>query len=238
MPAKEPATTLPFQFINYAVAPLSTDAASRAKIRKHARLHTIRRRTYDAEGVADHTGTGSEVPSQPLARPTSTPKSASNLVQIAGVDPFNSACIRLEPYMHDLLAYCQSCFYKSHVREEALTFLVSLVCSTVWRTIYSVESLGGWNPIRDYWLPMAFQAPEPALLHSFIACANTYVSGHVEAQKGPRGLRHLGAAMSIINERLQAPATISEATFAVIAGVALLEVLHIANCVFYSTVLI
>jgi hypothetical protein len=232
--AKEPAITSPFPFINYSVAALGTDTASRAKIRKHARLHTNRRRVHDVEETTDHTGTSSKALSKALARPASMPESASNLAQIAGVDPFNTACIRLEPYMHDLLVYCQFRLIKApSTKREVLTFPVPLVCSTVWRTIYSVESLGGWNPIRDYWLPMAFQAPEPALLHSFIACANTYVSGHIEPRKVPRGLRHLGAAISIINERLLAPpATISKATFAVIAGIALLEVRYILNYVF------
>jgi hypothetical protein len=122
--------------------------------------------------------------------------------------------------MHDLLSLCRSILY-SIISGDANT-LVYAVSSRIWRSIYTLEEIGGWNPIENYWLPLAFQ--DPALLHSFIACADAYVNGYMSEQVRPRWSKHLSEVVSIMNQRLSMPApAISEQTLAVIAGMALLE---------------
>ncbi|CAH0051356.1 unnamed protein product, partial [Clonostachys solani] len=135
-----------FQFVSVSGESKYMDSASQSTIRSHARRMTPRHNT----GRGGHyrppvkKPIASENPFPPLEVAL-----RGGLSQISGVDPFNTSCITLEPYMHDLL---------------------SIFSSTIWKTIYTLEEAGGWNPIENYWLPLAFQ--DPALLHSFIACAD------------------------------------------------------------------
>ncbi|CAG9953799.1 unnamed protein product [Clonostachys rosea f. rosea IK726] len=147
-----------FQFVSVSGKTKYMDSASQSTIRSHARRmtprHNIGRDGHYRPPVK-----------KPIANENSFPPLEvalrGGLLQIPGVDPFNTSCITLEPYMHDLL---------------------SLFSSRIWRSIYTLEEIGGWNPIENYWLPLAFQ--DPALLHSFIACADAYVNGYMSEQKG------------------------------------------------------
>lgn len=77
--------------------------------------------------------------------------------------------------------------------------------------------------MAENWLPLAFQ--DSALLHFFIGCADAYVSGYSTIKDGLRGLRHLHAAISIVNQRLrEGKGIVSSGTLTVTAGIALLEV--------------
>lgn len=77
--------------------------------------------------------------------------------------------------------------------------------------------------MREYWLPLAFQ--DCALFHSFIGCADVYVSGYTTIKDNFRGSRHLQAAISIVNQRLVERKYLNSAgSLSVIAGIALLEV--------------
>ncbi|KAK7227997.1 hypothetical protein V2G26_000167 [Clonostachys chloroleuca] len=187
-----------FQFVSVSGETKYMDTASQSTIRSHARRMTPRRNI----GRDGHCRPPVK---KPIANENSFPPLEvalrGGLLQIPGVDPFNTSCITLEPYMHDLL---------------------SLFSSRIWRSIYTLEEVGGWNPIENYWLPLAFQ--DPALLHSFIACADAYVNGYRSEQVRPRWLRHLSEVISIMNQRLSMPTpSISKQTLAVIAGMALLE---------------
>jgi hypothetical protein len=72
-------------------------------------------------------------------------------------------------------------------------------------------------------MPLAFQ--DAALLHSLVGCAAVYISGYASIRDGLRGLTHLQAAISIINERLRTRQDImSRGTIPVIATIAMLEV--------------
>lgn len=83
--------------------------------------------------------------------------------------------------------------------------------------------MAGCNPVAEYWIPLAFQ--DSALLHSLIGCADAYISGYRSINEGLRGLKHLQAAISIVNERIRAGKDImSSGTLTVIAGIAMLEV--------------
>ncbi|KAH8657946.1 hypothetical protein BX600DRAFT_514483 [Xylariales sp. PMI_506] len=131
------------------------------------------------------------------------PKYPFNLHQISGVDPFDRAPIRLEPYMHDLLIYFST---------------------TMWKQFYTLERLAGSNPVTEYWLPLAFQ--DPALIHSYIGCADAYISGYASVTDRLRGLRHLQEAISIVNRRIVASEDAVSggiATIVAIAGIAMLE---------------
>ncbi|KAI1259718.1 hypothetical protein F5Y18DRAFT_408579, partial [Xylariaceae sp. FL1019] len=120
---------------------------------------------------------------------------------IATVDPFDAFPAKLEPYMLNLLK-----FY----------------VDDVWKEFYKLEALVGFNPMADFWMPMAFQ--DPALLHTMIGCADAWITGYSTSRRPGREVMHLHQSISIVNERLQTTLDLaSEATIAIVAGMALLE---------------
>ncbi|CAH0055977.1 unnamed protein product, partial [Clonostachys solani] len=169
-----------YQFIGTSKEKRQIDAASRIKIRSHARKTRAFPDTL-------------QLPPEGLIQ--------GNLQQISGVDPFGTACIPLDPYM---------------------LYLLSLLSSTLWTYMYSLEEVGGWNPIQNYWLPLAFH--DAALMHSFLACTDSYVKGYAAGEVGAFGLHHLQQVICIVNKRLAKVETpISRGTIAVISGISLLE---------------
>uniref|UniRef100_A0A8H7N8N4 Transcription factor domain-containing protein n=1 Tax=Bionectria ochroleuca TaxID=29856 RepID=A0A8H7N8N4_BIOOC len=169
-----------FQFIETSTEKRQIDAASRSKIRSHARKRRADPDTF-------------RLPPKGLFQ--------GNLQQISGVDPFGTACIPLDSYMLDLL---------------------SLLSTKLWTYMYSLEEVGGWNPIQNYWLPIAFY--DAALMHSFLACTDSYVKGYAAGEVGAFGLHHLQQVICIVNKRLAKGETpISRGTIAVISGISLLE---------------
>ncbi|KAK7223016.1 hypothetical protein V2G26_011019 [Clonostachys chloroleuca] len=170
----------PFQFIETSKEKGQIDAASRSKIRSHARKRRVHPDTF-------------QLPPKGLFQ--------GNLQQISGVDPFGTACIPLDSYMLDLL---------------------SLLATRLWTYMYSLEEVCGWNPIQNYWLPIAFH--DAALMHSFLACTDSYVKGYAAGEVGAFGLHHLQQVICIVNKRLTNGETpISRGTVAVISGISLLE---------------
>jgi hypothetical protein len=99
---------------------------------------------------------------------------------------------------------------------------IHVVATSIWKNIYSLENLANWNPMADYWLPIAFH--DAALLHALIGCADVYASGYMTISDGQRGLRHMQTAISIVNKRLEYPKTISSGTLVIVASLAMLEV--------------
>lgn len=97
------------------------------------------------------------------------------------------------------------------------------VATRLWTYMYSLEEVCGWNPIQNYWLPIAFH--DAALMHSFLACTDSYVKGYAAGEVGAFGLHHLQQVICIVNKRLTNGETpISRGTVAVISGISLLEV--------------
>ncbi|KFY38225.1 hypothetical protein V494_04482 [Pseudogymnoascus sp. VKM F-4513 (FW-928)] len=193
---KQPRKIYP-EFVNLTIQRQEIDRDSRAIIRRYAKLGQVHQQqdsTMPQPSVSKRTvAVTAEQVLKDLAR--------INLLQITGVDPFETSPIALEPYMHDLLFH---------------------FCTTLWKNIYSLEGLVGCNPIAEYWLPIAFN--DPALLHSFIGCADVYVSGYSTITDASRGLKHLQAAISIVNQRIMEHTSVkSLGTLAVVAGIALLE---------------
>jgi hypothetical protein len=95
--------------------------------------------------------------------------------------------------------------------------------TTTWKIFYSLEKSAGFNPMVEYWLPLAFQ--DPAVLHSLIGCAEVYNSSYATIREGHRGSKHMNAAISIVNRRLvEGKDILSSGTLIVIAGIAMLEV--------------
>ncbi|KAH8899065.1 hypothetical protein GQ53DRAFT_363912 [Thozetella sp. PMI_491] len=124
-----------------------------------------------------------------------------NLHQITGVDPFGAFPVQFEPYMHDLLLYFST---------------------TIWKQLYSLEKIAGYNPFTEYWLPLALQ--DSALLHCFIGCAGAYTSFFTSLKDGSRGLWHLNEAISTVSRRLRTSQAIMErGTLVIIVGMAMVE---------------
>ncbi|KAI1301032.1 hypothetical protein F5Y03DRAFT_217833 [Xylaria venustula] len=122
-------------------------------------------------------------------------------VPVAYADPFNVFPTKLEPYMLDLLKY---------------------YVQVVWRDFYKLEATVGCNPMADFWMPLAFQ--DAALLHTFIGCADAWISGYGTERNVARETRHLQETILIVNDRLKSPtSTVSKETIAIVAGMALIE---------------
>ncbi|KAI0969525.1 hypothetical protein F4678DRAFT_473744 [Xylaria arbuscula] len=122
-------------------------------------------------------------------------------IPVACADPFNVFPAKLEPYMLNLLKYYMQ---------------------VVWRDFYKLEATVGCNPMADFWMPLAFQ--DAALLHTFIGCADAWISGYGTERNVARETRHLQETILIINDRLKSPTiTVSKETIAIVAGMALIE---------------
>ncbi|KAJ5731635.1 uncharacterized protein N7483_006143 [Penicillium malachiteum] len=123
--------------------------------------------------------------------------------QIAGVDPFNTFPVIIEPYMHDLLKY---------------------YVTVGWRRYYSIEKYTTLNPMTDYWLPMAMV--DDAFFHIILGCANSHFSPD-EPDKPDHNylvtIKHLNAAIAIVNKRIQNDKVPTAATLVTISTIAMIE---------------
>ncbi|KAG9233257.1 hypothetical protein BJ875DRAFT_52425 [Amylocarpus encephaloides] len=193
-----------FRFVNVSKQARDIDGTSRALIRRHVKLKRNLQEVHRDVSLPHQLDLRSQEATH-IDEEAENIEDVSlrvlpqiNLAQIQGVDPFNRSPIKLEPYMHDLLLYYST---------------------TAWRQFYSIERLAGWNPVVEVWLPLAFK--DPALIHTLIACSDSYVSG---AMTATYGLRHLYAAISIVNDRLATQRDLhASGTLTTIATIALLE---------------
>ncbi|OJJ50414.1 hypothetical protein ASPZODRAFT_1169293 [Penicilliopsis zonata CBS 506.65] len=121
------------------------------------------------------------------------------LGRVGDVDPFDAFPIRMEAYMMNLLD-----FY-STAGSQAL---------------YLIESQTAYDPIKSYWLPLAFG--HAALLHSVIACAAAIASGSFHDRLA---VFHLNAAIRLLNRDLEGTSSraTSDANIAVVCTVAMIE---------------
>ncbi|KAF4633528.1 hypothetical protein G7Y89_g4592 [Cudoniella acicularis] len=195
-------TPAQFEFINVSSESKDINKNSRTLIRKHVKLNkNSQRRNPSVSPINQEEETTQEAVETARQPPIASAIPRLNLPQIGGVDPFDKSPIKMEPYMHDLLSY---------------------YTAATWKHFYSLEKAAGFNPMAEYWLPLAFQ--DAALLHSLIGCAEVYISGYKTVRDGLRGLRHLQAAISIVNQRLVGGTeVVSSGTLAVTAGIAMLE---------------
>ena len=147
------------------------------------------------------------------------------------VNPFNTAPIKLEAYMYDLLQFCKYPLY-SHSSTDNIslvTFYTDAI--SVSKTLYSIEDKAEFNPMREYWLPMAFH--DSALLHVFIGFADMFmVNGNSTSIQSADhlnqrwlGMRHLNEATSIVNKRMShlQGTEVSNETLAAIATIAMIQ---------------
>ncbi|KAH8601794.1 hypothetical protein B0O99DRAFT_607473 [Bisporella sp. PMI_857] len=186
--------SLKFEFVNVSTNSKDIDESSRLAIRRH-----VRRKESQYLPATSKNERG--VYSKEFEHELSESSLKLNLHQIQGVDPFDKAPIKMEPYMHDLLRY---------------------FVTTTWKHFYSLEEMAGYNPIAEYWMPLAFR--DSAYIHSLIGCAEAYISSYKSVRDGSRALTHLQAAISIINHRLEEEKdVVSIGTLTVIATIALLE---------------
>ncbi|KAJ5708618.1 hypothetical protein N7488_008419 [Penicillium malachiteum] len=123
--------------------------------------------------------------------------------QIAGVDPFNTFPVIFEPYMHDLLKY---------------------YITVGWQRYYSVEKYTTLNPMAEYWLPMAMV--DDAFFHILLGCANSHFSPDELNEPDYNFLvtiKHLNAAIAIVNKRIQSDEVPTATTLVVISTIAMIE---------------
>jgi hypothetical protein len=75
----------------------------------------------------------------------------------------------------------------------------------------------------NYWLPLAYN--DPALLHTLIGCAASFVTRTNWNRGYPVFIRHLNNAMVIINQRLaDSTDSVSDETLVVVATIAMMKV--------------
>jgi hypothetical protein len=93
----------------------------------------------------------------------------------------------------------------------------------IYEKIYSIEKYVGYNPMKDYFFPMAVQ--DPAVLHVVLFSAKSFVvpsSGYCDT---PQALLHLRECIRLVNGRLRSsPPIVNDSTIAIIATMAFVEV--------------
>jgi hypothetical protein len=109
--------------------------------------------------------------------------------------------------------------------------LLYIDSTSVSKILYSIEDKAAFNPMSEYWLPMAFH--DSALLHVFISFAdffmvnNNNISVASVAHQTQRLLwrRHLNEAISIVSERVSViqGSGVSNETLAAIATIAIIQ---------------
>ncbi|RDW65953.1 hypothetical protein BP6252_09588 [Coleophoma cylindrospora] len=123
-------------------------------------------------------------------------------LEIGDIDPFDVFPLKIRPYMIDLL---------------------KKYATSIYETMYSIERHGAINPVKECWLPMAFQ--DGALLHTILACADTY--GSPNWRNHPAALMHISKAVTMVNERLSGPMPeITDATIVVVCALAYSEMVN------------
>jgi hypothetical protein len=214
----KPKNTVPqFEFIN--LSPGSNDAdktTMQTVVRRHVKLRKVAqtpaKMDMEIHKIDEHTA--------------SFVQSKSNIHQIPGVDPFDCSPARLTPYMHDLLTCCMR-HLSLHVCPHRKLIRLSPVSTTMWKQLYSLERLAGYNPVTEYWLPLAFR--DEAVLHSFIGCAEAFAMGYKSFNDESRGLWHLQKAISIVNHRIVADgdSAVTGGTLIIVVGMAMVTVSRI-----------
>lgn len=139
--------------------------------------------------------------------------------QPGGVDPFDAAPLKMKPYLCDLLKHCKI-FYPNSETSQSDCFLG---CTSISERLYLVEQKAEFNPIVDFWMPLAFQ--ESALLHAFIAFSGFYTLHSATLDDQPVIFSHLKRAISQANERMaDRMISVSTETLVVVALVAIIQV--------------
>ncbi|KAI9036610.1 uncharacterized protein KD926_001623 [Aspergillus affinis] len=185
-----------FQFINLNAQTRKIDQGARKTIRRTAMLSYVQDVPKQSRNIPGTAKDEIAVLEEPLF---SQPLQLS----LGRADPFNTMPIQFEPYMHDLLV-----FYST----------------TCWKTLYSIEERTGFNPMVDYWLPLAFN--DAALLNILLGCAASFRFRSQFRSGCPILIRHLNEAMKIVNHKLTTTFTgedVSDETLAVIATLAMIQ---------------
>lgn len=114
-------------------------------------------------------------------------------------DPFDSLPLRIQPYMIELLSKYTTCSYER---------------------LYSIEKYADYNPMRDYFLPMAFK--DLALFHAILfssVCLKTLTVKEV-----PKAVAHLKECIRLVNQRLRSPSpVVADSTILIVLMVAYTE---------------
>jgi hypothetical protein len=108
-------------------------------------------------------------------------------------------------------------------KQQPTCYLLSETGTTrVFERIYSIEKYGGYNPMADYFLPLAFD--DPAVMHAMLFSAGSIVLPSLKTNERLKALAHLRACIRMVNERLQSsPPIITDGTIAIVATVAFVE---------------
>jgi hypothetical protein len=88
--------------------------------------------------------------------------------------------------------------------------------------IYSIEKHVGYNPMTDYFLPLAFN--DPAVMHAMLFSASSIVLPFLQSRERLKSMVHLRECIRMVNERLRSsPPIITDGTIAIVAVVAYVE---------------
>ena len=134
-------------------------------------------------------------------------------------DPFDCLPLRIQPYMIELLSKCK-CLQNSVILFSLdLMSPIDTTCS--YERLYSIEKYADYNPMRDYFLPMAFK--DLALFHAILfssVCLKTLTVKEV-----PKAVAHLKECIRLVNQRLQSPSpVVADSTILIVLMVAYTEV--------------
>lgn len=91
-----------------------------------------------------------------------------------------------------------------------------------WRRYYSIERYTTFNPMTEYWFSLA--QTDGAFLHIILGCANLHLHPGSSVHQSVITVRHLNAAIAIVNRRIQRDEVPTDATLVVVSTMALIEV--------------
>ncbi|KAH8810724.1 fungal-specific transcription factor domain-containing protein [Xylogone sp. PMI_703] len=190
-----------YEFVNCTGVPTNTETSVRKVIRSHVMLNRRYQqdqapRQYKLHNIDNIP----DIEEKQISARRGGGVSVS-FCEILGLDPFNCLPIQIQPYTLQQL---------------------SKYTTSVYRSVYCIEKYSGYNPMKKYFLPLAFQ--DPALLHAIIFCAqsfDTLSSGRGEASKA---VFHLNESIRLVNQRLRSvPPVVDESTILVVATIAFME---------------
>ena len=89
--------------------------------------------------------------------------------------------------------------------------------------LYSLERRAGYNPLTEYWVPLAYC--DAALLHAILACADSFIVRSSDPRTRPTAIKHFTSAIRILNDSFaQKPLIVSDEAVAVVCTMAIIEV--------------
>ncbi|KAH8647648.1 hypothetical protein BX600DRAFT_475683 [Xylariales sp. PMI_506] len=192
---------LPFEFVNCMSSSGDIDAASLKQVRSYV--------------MRQHKRQQQLVPNDKTETPDRPSVSAGHNQHL------DRLALSLETIPRRLLTFDAFHCLPLKLEPQALDFL-SRSTTSVFEKIYPIEKYAGYNPMKDYFLPMAFD--DPATMHAMLFSAGSMILPPTRSRETPNSLFHLRECIRLVNERLRSsPPIVTNSTIIIVATIAFVE---------------